>query len=466
VDSEEIFDVIHEQKGLSFEEFKALVERKVDMMGGLCDYETAAKMVASDMGVNPEVEFKDIGEVSPDDEFVSFVGKVVHVGDSQEFSRDDGTVGRVANLHLADSTGEIRVAVWDEVADLVKVGEIEEGEVLRVDNAKVKEGRGGEPEVSVGGSTELQRDDSEVDVEETFVSVGDLEPGLGAVHVRGEVLDVGDIRTFERDDGSEGRVASMSIGDGEGRVAVSLWGENSDLVDSFSPGDSVEVKYGYTRERYGETELHVGSRGTVQESEVEVEYRDRFTPVDDVLGEGSYDVKGRVLAVDDLHTFSRDDGSEGKVRNVHLGDDSGRIRAAFWDDKAEEVGDVEAGDTLMLRDAKGRTGQDGTPELSVGWSGSFEVVDRDEGEVYSGPIGGLEGGQKAVLRGQVVTWDGVMDDGTGCVRTEGKMLPFGRTMEVEGVVEERDGDLAFKVEGAELLSPDEGEVRELLDRLS
>ncbi|MBS1263254.1 MAG: Replication factor A [Methanonatronarchaeales archaeon] len=460
---EEVFEVLHEKEGLTFEEYQALVERKVDSLGGLCDYETAAKLVASDFGVNPEVSYREIGEISGEDEFVSFVGKVVHVGGTHEFSREDGSVGRVANLHVADSSGEVRVAVWNEVADLVKVGELERGEVLRIEGAKVRDGPRG-PEVSVSSSTKMERDDSEVDVDESFLPIEKLEPGLGAVHVRGEVLDVSGVRGFERDDGSTGRVSSLRIGDETGKMRVSLWDERAPEAEEFSAGDAVEVRYGYTRERRGGTELHVGSRGSLERSEEEVSYSERFTPLDDVLGEGEYDVRGRVLAVDDVHAFTRRDGSEGRVSNVHLEDDSGRVRCAFWDEKADEVQDAEPGDTMTIRDARGRSGRDGTPELSVGWSGSFEL--ERGGSVYSGPIEGVSGGARVELEGQVVTWSGVLDDGTGCVRTRGKPLPFGRSVRVKGVSEERDGELTVKVDEGETADLKEGDVRSLVERLA
>lgn len=462
---EEIFENLQEQHGVSFDEFKALVEHKVDTLGGLCDYETAAKLVAHEMGVNPEVTFKDIGEITKEDEYASFVGKIVQIGDTHEFSREDGSVGRVANLHVADESGEIRLAVWDEVADMVKVGEVERGEVIRVENAQVREGYRGGVEVSVTGSTKLERDDSDIQIEESFVSIGNLEPGLGAVHVRGRVLDVGDIRTFQRKDGSNGRVASLRLGDETGKVGLSLWGKHADEVENFSIGDTAEVTYGYTRERYGNVELHLGNRGHIEKSDVQIDYDESFTPLDDVVGDGTYDVRGRVTAVDDIHTFQRKDGSEGKVANAHLEDPTGTIRCAFWDDKAEEIQDVLPGDTLILRDAKGRTGQDGTPELSAGWRTSFEAV-REERDTYTGPIGDLPGGVQAEVTGSVVTWDGVLDDGTGCVATTGKPVPFGITVRVKGVTEERDGSLALKVTEGEPVEVSEEDVQELLDRLN
>lgn len=465
LDVEDVFEKLHEQHGLSFEEFQELVEHKVDSLGGLCDYETAAKLVAHDLGVNPEVEFKDVGDIELQDEYVSFVGKVVQTGDVHEFNRDDGTVGRVANVRLADDTGEVRMALWDELADMVKVGELERGEVLRVDGAKVKEGFDGGVEVSVTGGTSLERDDSEIEIEETFVPIEKLEPGLGAVHVRARVLDASDVRTFQRDDGSEGRVASLRLGDETGKTELTLWGDNTEEVENYEPGDTVEVKYGYTKERKGSTEFHLGRRGSIRESDEEVTYRESFTPLDDVLPDETYDVEARVTAVDDVHTFQRKDGSEGKVANAYLEDESGSIRCAFWDEEAEAIQDASPGDTVVIRDAQGRSGQDGTPELSVSWSSSYELR-TGETERYTGPLGEMPSGAQVEVTGRVVTWDGVLDDGTACVETTGKPVPFGRAVRVTGFSEERKGQKGIRVEEGEPVETDPGEeARDLLGRL-
>src|SRR3970282_2884526 len=112
VDFEEIEEVYKKLEGkLTPDEFRSKVDEKVTMMNGRCDSKTAAMLVASEMGLNETVKIKDITE---DKSNVVFIAKVTAVGDIREFSRDNDTTGRVVNLTLADDTGSIGAALWDE----------------------------------------------------------------------------------------------------------------------------------------------------------------------------------------------------------------------------------------------------------------------------------------------------------------------------------------------------------------
>jgi len=101
---------------ISPEEFMLRVEEKVALMAGLCDSRTAAMLVARDLGT-AEVLTK-IGSIRPETGNVIFQGRVVSISAVREFSRSDGSTGRVANMVLADETGSVRVALWDEMRSL------------------------------------------------------------------------------------------------------------------------------------------------------------------------------------------------------------------------------------------------------------------------------------------------------------------------------------------------------------
>ncbi|MDI6640515.1 MAG: hypothetical protein QMD78_06805 [Methanocellales archaeon] len=51
------------QSRITLDEFKEKVQEKIDLMGGLCDEKTAAKLVAHDLGI---LETMKIGEISLD----------------------------------------------------------------------------------------------------------------------------------------------------------------------------------------------------------------------------------------------------------------------------------------------------------------------------------------------------------------------------------------------------------------
>ncbi|ELK53748.1 replication factor A, partial [Haloferax sp. BAB-2207] len=239
---------------VEFEEFEAAVNDKVEQMGGLADEETAAMLIAHELR---DEEVNGIADIEPGMEDVKFLAKVVSIGEVRTFERDgEDEDGRVVNIEVADETGRIRVSLWDEMAAGAKEN-LEVGTVLRI-GGRPKDGYNG---VEVSASKVEEDLDAEVDVQVLdSYRVEDLALGLSDVNLEGKILDAGTVRTFDRDDGTEGRVSNLSVGDPTGRVRVTLWDERADLAEELEPGQSVEVVDGYVRERDGSLELHVGSR--------------------------------------------------------------------------------------------------------------------------------------------------------------------------------------------------------------
>jgi len=260
------------------------------------------------------------------------------------------------------------------MAQSVADGEVEVGDVLRI-KGRPQEGYSG-VEVSVD-QAEID-EDAEVDVQiQDTYRVDDLSLGLSDVNLQGLVLSTDTVRTFERDDGSEGRVSNLTLGDGTGRVRVTLWDEKADRAEELDADTSVEVVDGYVRERDGDLELHVGSRGAVEEIDADVAYDPETTDIDALeLGETA-DIAGGVIETDPKRTFDRDDGSEGQVRNVRIKDGTGDIRVALWGEKADL--DVDLADYVVVTDAEIQEGWQDDLEASAGWRATVTVTDPPEG---------------------------------------------------------------------------------------
>ncbi|MDN7025561.1 nucleotide-binding protein [Methanoculleus sp. FWC-SCC1] len=56
----------------------------------------------------------------------------------------------------------------------------------------------------------------------------------------------------------------------------------------------------------------------------------------------------KVVSVGAAREFEREDGTTGAVANVVVGDETGRARVVLWDEKAEAVGEIAAGDVLEV----------------------------------------------------------------------------------------------------------------------
>ena len=354
------------------EEFREAVEEKVEQMGGLADEETAAMLLAHELN---EGEVDTIADIEPGMDEVKFVAKVMAIGDIKTFERDgEDEDGRVINVEAADETASIRLAFWDGQAVDIDDGMLSVGDVLRV-KGRPKDGYNG-LEVSVDKAE--RDDDATVDVEPGGGSTIDaLTMGQSDVTLRGLVLDTDSVRTFDRDDGSEGKVSNLALGDETGRVRVTMWDDRADRATEIESGTAVEVVDGYVRERDGSLELHVGDDGAVDEIEESVDFQPDADPIEGVELEQTVDIAGVVRSADPVRTFDRDDGSEGQVRNVRIQDATGDIRVALWGDKADK--DIQPGDEVLAADVEIQDGWQDDLEASASWSSTVVVLDDEAG---------------------------------------------------------------------------------------
>ena len=343
-------------------EFREAVERKVEEMGGLADEETAAMLIAHELS---DDEVEGVADIEPGMEEAAFAAKVLRIGELRTFERDgEEGEGQVVNVEVADETGTIRVAFWDDRA-AAAVEELEAGDVLKI-AGRPREGYNG-IEVS---ATNAQPADVDIDVDlDEADSIGGLSLGQSDVSLTGVVLDTDSVRTFDRDDGSEGRVSNLALGDETGRVRVTLWDDQTELVEELSSGMTVEVVDAYVRERNGDLELHLNDRSSIDEVEADVEYVPETTPISDLEIDTMADIGGVVRSADPKRTFDRDDGSEGQVRNVRVQDDSGDIRVALWGEKADR--DLGPGDEVQFTDVEIQDGWQDDLEASAGWQASI-----------------------------------------------------------------------------------------------
>ncbi len=218
---------------------------------------------------------------------------------------------------------------------------------------------------------------------EAKLRIGDLTSGLSDVSVTARVIHVFPANTFKRRDGREGKVLRMLIGDSTGSVAAVFWDERADHVaaSKISSGKIVRILHGYTRERRGEVEINVGNRGQIYMEPLDAVEK-AFPPVEsffktpgEVRRPGTVNLEGVVIDRYPISTFTRRDGSEGKVTRLVLEEGGGRVNLVLWDDIADEYGDTAIGTRMRLIGCTARERPDKSLEVHANRATVIDILE-------------------------------------------------------------------------------------------
>ena len=364
-----------------------------------------------------------VADITDENNNVSFIARIVSGFEVKEFTRDDGTIGRVGNLIVGDETGKIRITLWDNIADLIKTGKIKVGQTIQI-SGHVKLGHSG-VEVHVGNNDSLTESEEQIEVAERVQQIKDIRDSMGDLNFTGKVLEISDVRFFQRKDGTAGKVGNLLIGDSTGAIRIILWDEKTDILTSVKCGDAIDIINGYARESAfsHKVELQIGKQGIIRKSEKQVEYEEKFLPIADIMAD-MYDINvfGKVLDISATRTFEKKNGSSGRVRNFLLGDATGKISVSLWDEKIDLLEGVNFDEIVEVLHADSR-----------------ENVFSQQVELNLGARGVIRKSEKTVEYREKFTDIANIIPGKsysvqGKVSEIGDLREFGREDETEGVV--------------------------------
>ena len=142
----EILRRIEEKTGLPKEELEEKVNKKVSQLSDLVSKEGAAHIVANQLGVklfeNLAERRVNIKEIAKGSSFVNILGRVTAIYGVNKFNRN-GNEGKVASIVVADETGSVRVAIWDDkIISVLENNKLNEGDIVKLGNGYSKDNNG------------------------------------------------------------------------------------------------------------------------------------------------------------------------------------------------------------------------------------------------------------------------------------------------------------------------------------
>ncbi len=265
----------------------------------------------------------------------------------------------------------------DLIEKVVEASELEKDELEEKVEEKMEEFEG---LVSEEGAVHLVAKEHGVDLSESSAAdlkIENIVPEMRKVIIKGKVLNVSQLNTFERDDDEEdGKVQNLVLGDDTGTIRVTLWDEQTEIAQNVDEGDVIEMSGCYTVEDdQGRAELRLGDSAQVKM--VDEDEKEEFDDIElqstsevaisEVAGEGnSFNINGMIMAVYTSNPFYRvdpdsgdtvredDDGNYVTDDGTEVEDPEGRLAvSAVIDDGTENIRAVFFGD--QARDMLGLT---------------------------------------------------------------------------------------------------------------
>ena len=290
-----------------------------------------------------------ISELETGRDNISVTGRVMHISNVKKFTSKKGREGKLANMIIADDTGEIRVVLWTENIKFLK--EILEGDVIKINNAEVKQGfREDELHMKLDSNIQkLNQEDFQTfpKYDDKITNIEDVKGDM-QVNVVARIVRIPRIRTFNKN-GKEGKVLSLEIQDKTGKIQFTLWNRDTDIVNflDLKEGDSIKILGALGRTRDGEVSLTHSWVGRVIKGEFDLpEYTETIQKIGDAHEMRDVTVIGVISKIYDAITFMRDDQTTGQVRSLEMEDDTGSIRITLWNDDANM--DLKKGDIIKI----------------------------------------------------------------------------------------------------------------------
>ncbi|HIE14734.1 TPA: hypothetical protein EYP70_05620 [Candidatus Bathyarchaeota archaeon] len=375
--------ILEKKKELSSKEVLEMIEEKRRRAGGFLTLESAARIVASDVGVNIELKSLKpatlISDLVPGLNDVTVAGRIIRIYPLVTFKKRGGEEGKLRKLLIADKSGRLNVVLWNKKATLFQDKEIL-GKIVKFSHGYVKETFDGSLELNIGEKASIEVspiDVSEKDypqIEEFTTPIGKIRDIYKEVNIAATIRRLYPLTIFSIKDGSEGKVRKAELEDSTGTITATFWNEKAEMP--LKEGFKLIMLGAKIRKRNdAKLELHIEKDTNItiisDETSCQKSRRPEWRIRDFKPGMRNIDILLRIVDIGKLREFTLKD--ERKIRCLPLlvCDETGTIRLNLWDEKAD-FRNFSRGDLIRIKGAT-ISGKLGRLTLNLGRRGTLIV---------------------------------------------------------------------------------------------
>lgn len=360
-------------------------EKKRNVGAGFLTDQGALFLIAGELGVqlrqmtSTDLTLKDIYAGAND---ITIVARVLAIYPISEFKKKEGGVGSYRRLSLFDKSNVVRLTIWDDNQDAMKLEGVSIDTPVRVSNGYVRPGLDGKPNLNLGkrGKIEVLKDENLVSklvpLSKLVTKIGDVEEGQNVPVVEATVSSASRFSSFTRGDGSTGSMTQFELTEepGKSRMRVVIW--NPVTIEAKAGQKVMVTNLRVKKSLSGDRELHGDSGSVVQMLGEEVAGVDRkfvkVNRVDDLKGRVSLEVMS--LSKVSTHDVPMRDGGSVKKAELIVGDDTGEITVIGWKDLADKLARVEIGQRIRVLDVSKQVSKMGVTTLELEAESRIEKV--------------------------------------------------------------------------------------------
>ncbi|NVM45649.1 MAG: DUF2240 family protein [Candidatus Lokiarchaeota archaeon] len=318
-------------------------------------------------------KFVKIQDINEDLGSISTEGKVINRFPVKDFIRKDGQNGRVSSIILRDSTGKIRITLWNE--DIEKIENVEVGDFISLTDLTPRKSNFAEGRIDVHATswTKITKKDKELKIEEKFVDkIEKLQQEKDFATFQGVITTIEDLKKVTLKSGDEVSLLSFTVSDDTDSIRVTAWRDKADeLSKSLKNGEGVSLKNAALRfSTYWEkNEATVTLDSSIDKIDLKIpnvklaetsskgkqgSFSNNITEINSIQSDGFFEIKGLISSelknirfyeactncrrkVDNCTCDQKGDSKLTMIISHFIEDESGRIRATFIGEAAEKL---------------------------------------------------------------------------------------------------------------------------------